>query len=308
MKKLWLISVIAACSGLPLYPQAKSFVGRWDFTVTTDRDTYPQWMEVVEKDGGLQARIQPRGGHVRPASAVKLEGSHLLIVVSPAAGNSREVRWDLTASGPKLSGSQKSGETVNAQLAAVRAPELKRPMPRAWTAAEPLFNGKDLTGWSPLGAAADNHWVARNGELINEEHGANIRTSRTFDDFKLHIEVNCPERCNSGIYLRGRYEVQVGGEVGAEANLQMGSIYGFFAPAGNLPNRNGEWQAFDITMVGRTVTAVQNGVTIHDRVELPGITGGALDSNEGEPGPFYLQGDHTGVLRYRNITVATPKK
>ena len=299
MKKFWLVLALAA---FPLYPQAKSFVGRWDFTVTTPRETYPQWMEVVEKGGGLEVRIQPRGGHVVPAVSAKIEGSHLLIAVSPT------VQWDLTAAGDKLSGVQKNGATVSAQLAAARAPELKRPMPAAWTSPEPLFNGKDLTGWSPLGDVAKNHWVVRNGELLNEESGANLRTNRTFDDFKLHIEVNCPEHCNSGIYLRGRYEIQVGGDDDAPPNRKMGAIYGFFAPAGNLVSRAGEWQAFDVTLVGRTLTVLQNKVTIHDRVELEGITGGALDSNEGQPGPFYLQGDHTGGLRYRNITVATPKK
>jgi len=305
MKKLSLIPVLAILALPPLYSQSKPFVGRWDFTVTTPRDTYPQWMEVVDKGGALEIRIQPRGGHVLPATG-KIEGSHLVIAVSAAAGNRPAVQWDLTAAGDKLSGVQRSGENVSAQLAAVRAPELKRPMPAAWTSPEPLFNGKDLTGWSPLGDATKNHWVVRNGELLNEESGANIRTNRTFDDFKLHIEVNCPEHCNSGIYLRGRYEIQVGGDADAPPNRQMGAIYGFFAPIGNVVSKAGEWQAFDVTLVGRKLTMLQNKVTIHDGVELQGTTGGALDSNEGQPGPFYLQGDHTGGLRYRNITIATP--
>ena len=285
----------------------KPFAGRWDFTVTTDARTYPQWMEVVERDGGPQIRIQPRGGAVRPAVAAKVEGSHLLITVSAATATQPEVKWDLTASGGKLTGVQKSGDVVNAQLAAVRAPELKRAAPKAWAKPEPLFNGKDLTGWEPIGDPSKSHWVVKDGQLVNEDRGSNLKTTRKFDDFKLHIEFYCPDHCNSGIYLRGRYEIQVGTEGGSQPSHEMGAVYGYFPAAVELPMKVGEWQTFDITLVGRTVTVVRNGVKIHDHVEIPGITGGALDSNEAESGPFFLQGDHTGGLKYRNITVSVPK-
>ena len=158
--------------------------------------------------------------------------------------------------------------------------------------------------------------MARGGELVNDNPevpgqtgpaAANIKTTQKWNDFKLHIEVNCPEHGNSGIYLRGRYEVQVGTEGGTEPSHEMGAIYSHFPAAGNLPLGLGKWTTFDITLVGRRVTVIRDGVKIHDNVELPGPTGGALDSNEGEPGPFYLQGDHHGVIRYRNITVAVPK-
>jgi Domain of Unknown Function (DUF1080). len=190
-----------------------------------------------------------------------------------------------------------------------RAPELKRAAPKAWTKPEALFNGKDLTGWEPIGDPARSHWVAKDGDLLNEEKGANLKTTRKFDDFKLHIELNCPgEHCNSGIYLRGRYEIQVGTEGGKLPSHEMGAVYGYIPPSVEMPMKNGEWQSFDITLVGRTLTVVRDGVTIHNKVEIPGITGGALDSHESEPGPFFLQGDHTGGMRYRNITVSVPKK
>jgi hypothetical protein len=88
----------------------------------------------------------------------------------------------------------------------------------------------------------------------------------------------------------------------------MGAIYGFFKQAVDLPLKLGEWQSYDVTLVGRTVTVLRNGVKIHDNVEIPGITGGAIDSHEAEPGPIWLQGDHQGLLRFRNITVQTPAK
>jgi hypothetical protein len=70
----------------------------------------------------------------------------------------------------------------------------------------------------------------------------------------------------------------------------------------------GQWESFDVTLVGRTVTVVRNGQVTIDRQEIPGITGGAIDSREGEPGPLYLQGDHTGGMKYRNITISVPER
>jgi hypothetical protein len=287
---------------------ANPFLGRWDLTVTSPRSTANQWMEIVEKDGKLDGRIQPGGGAVRPIAGARMDGSHLIIIVQ-SAGRGPEVTWDLTAEGAKISGVQKRGDNSDTQIAGVRAPVLKRPMPKAWSSPEPLFNGKDLTGWEPVGDVEHSHWAARDGELVNDNPahgGANLKTTRKFDDFKLHVEVNCPDGGNSGIYLRGRYEIQVGTEGGTVPSHEMGAVYGHFAPAA-FTKKLGEWSTFDITFVGRNVTVIRDGVKIHDNVEIPGITGGALDSNEGEPGPFFLQGDHQGVIRYRNIAVSVPK-
>jgi hypothetical protein len=87
----------------------------------------------------------------------------------------------------------------------------------------------------------------------------------------------------------------------------MGAIYGMVPVTGESPRRPGTWESFDITLIGRWVTIARNGKTIIDNQEIAGPTGGALDSNEGEPGPFYFQGDHTGGMMYRNITVQVAK-
>ena len=191
----------------------------------------------------------------------------------------------------------------------MRAPSLKRNAPAAWTDPEPLFNGKDLTGWEPTDPA-HNNWAVENGDLVNRAHGANLRGTRKFDDFKLHIEFNCPDDGNSGVYLRGRYETQIEYEP-LDKNppeRRIGSIYGFLTPSGPPPRKPGTWESFDVTLVGRIVTVIHDGVLTIDRKEIPGITGGALDANEGEPGPIYIQGDHTGGLRFRNIRVSVPKR
>lgn len=291
---------------MPVY--ANPFAGRWDITITTANGSYPDWMELIEKNGKPEVRVQPRGGSVHPVAGVKEEGSRLILIVSAANAKRPEVTWELNVNGDQLSGTQKSGTSV-AQIKGVRAPELKRPAPKAWTNPEPIFNGKDLTGWEPDNPA-NNHWIAQDGILLNEAHGANLRTTRKFDDFKLHVEFNCPEGGNSGIYLRGRYEVQVEYEpAGTEDKFHsMGAIYGFVAPTVELPRKAGQWESFDITLVGRNVTIARNGITTVENQEIAGITGGALDSNEGQPGPFYIQGDHTGGIKFRNITISVPKR
>src|SRR5450432_2760534 len=287
MKRLNLLAIFAAALVWPALAK-NPFAGRWDIVITPQANgqnppknpqslsPYPDWMELVEKDGGATVRIQARSGGAREIKDFKLEGAHLSLNMAAPNAKGPGSTWELDVKGDKLTGSQKRGETVLAKLAGVRAP---------------------------------SHWVVKDGELVNEEHGANIRTTRKFEDFKLHIEYNCPDEGNSGVYLRGRDEVQVEYEAG-DANDKlhgMGSIYGFIAPAVDVPRRPGEWESYDITLVGRHVTVVRNGVTTIDNQEIPGITGGAIDSREGEPGPLYIQGDHTGGMKYRNIRISLPK-
>jgi hypothetical protein len=304
--KHWLPFLIA--TGLVSFGLAQNsknpFLGRWDITVTTPQGvTYPDWIEVTEPGGSPAALIQPRAGGAGPAKDVKADGNHLTLTRAPG------VTWDVTLQGDHFTGAEKRGDKVLGNLAGVRAPKLDRPMPKVWTDPEPLFNGKDLTGWEPDNPSI-NHWVAKDGELVNEAHGANLRTTRKFDDFKLHIEYNCPDKGNSGVYLRGRYEVQVEYEPAGTNDKfhSMGAIYSFLAPSVELPKKPGQWESYDVTLVGRRVTIIRDGVKTIDNQEIPGPTGGALDSHEAEPGPFYIQGDHTGGLRYRNITISVPKK
>jgi hypothetical protein len=222
---------------------------------------------------------------------------------------SEDTTWDLTAAGGKLTGVQKRNAKTVA-LTGVPAPALAREAPTNWTSPQPLFNGKDMSGWEPIGDPSKSHWVVQDGLLINQEHGANLKSTRKFEDFKLHFEVLCPDGANSGMYLRGRYEVQLEYEKeGTEPPERgMGSIYGRVAPGVELPRKPGEWETFDITLIGRKVSIWRDGVKTVDNQEIAGITGGALDANEGEPGPFYIQGDHTGGLKFRNITVSVPVK
>ncbi len=279
------------------------FIGRWDFDVSSASGVGANWLSVAEKGpNDYEIWFQPTGGHVYQVKDYKLDGNHL--VLHFGADNS----WDLTAAGGHLTGTETHAAKTK-ELHGVRAPELNHKPPKAWTDPAALFNGQNLDGWEPIGDPANSHWIVKDGILVNEKHGDNLKTTRTFEDFKLHFEVNCPEGANSGFYLRGRYEVQLEYEAENEPpERAMGSVYGRLAPSSTLPKKPGQWETFDVTLVGRTVTIVRNGVTIIDGKEIAGITGGALNADEGKPGPFYIQGDHTGGLQFRNITVSVPKK
>jgi hypothetical protein len=309
MKKFATALILLLAVSVPAFSQKKTnpFLGRWDFNITTPGGTRASWLGVTDKGGATEVWYQPTGGNVFQVKDFKLEGSHLMLMLSPVSGNRPAMTWELDANGDKLTGVQKRADST-VPLTGVRAPELKRSAPKAWTAPEPLFNGKNLDGWEPMGD--NSHWTVKDGLLVNEAHGANLKSTRKFDDFKLHFEANCPDHANSGFYLRGRYEVQLEYEplTSNPPERRIGSIYGRITPAVDLPRKPGEWDIFDVTLVGRTVTIVRNGVTTVDHKEIEGITGGALDANEEEPGPFYIQGDHTGGLKFRNITVSVPKK
>jgi hypothetical protein len=305
LMRYFLTGLILACA-LPAFPQSNgsAFIGRWDFDLGPMQ---ANWLGVTDRDGTLEVWFQPTGGHVYQIKDAHVDGSHLRFTASPASEHHPAMTWDLEVSGDKLTGVQTEGNRTT-PLTGVKAPDLNRSAPVAWTDPEPLFNGKNLDGWEPVGNRK-SHWVVKDGLLVNQARGANLRTTRTFDDFKLHFEVNCPDKANSGFYLRGRYEVQLEYEPANSEPMerQMGSVYGRLAPSKELPRTPGQWETFEVTLVGRKVTVVRNGTVIIDGKQIEGITGGALNADEGEPGPFYIQGDHTGGLKFRNITVSVPK-
>ncbi len=180
---------------------------------------------------------------------------------------------------------------------------------REWAEPVELFNGRNLDGWKPMtDDPARNHWKVIDGILENTAmHGANIVHEKAFGDFRLHVEFRVPPGGNSGVYLRGRHEIQVADTFGHDLSVHMGgALYGRVPPAVNAARPAGEWQTYDITLIDRCLTVVHNGRTIHDRIEIEGVTGGMIDGRENDPGAIYLQGDHTQVS-YRKITL-TPAR
>ena len=208
-----------------------------------------------------------------------------------------------TVDGDAINGSMRFTDGKYYEWKGVRAPKLTYYKNPKWGSPIALFNGKDLNGWKAMG---DNQWVVKNGILTSSKSGSNLVSEAEFMDFKLHIEFRYPEGSNSGVYLRGRYEVQIEDNRGMDpASTLFAGVYGFLEPTEIVAKKPGEWQQYDITLVGRRVSIVANGVPVITDQNIPGITGGALNSNESEPGPFLLQGDH-GPIEYRNIIV-TPR-
>lgn len=141
--------------------------------------------------------------------------------------------------------------------------------------------------------------------MANVAHANNLVSDRSFWNFKLHVEYRVGKDSNSGIGLRGRYEVQILEDYGRPPDRHSnGALYSRIVPAVNASKPAGEWQAYDIRLVGRMVTVVLNDQKVIDKQEIEGLTAIAGNADEGEPGPIILQGDH-GPVEFRNI-VLTP--
>lgn len=170
-----------------------------------------------------------------------------------------------------------------------------------------LFNGKDFTGWHSRDPKRKKpKWAIRDGYMYPLPGATDIVTDRKFDDFILHVEYRLPKKHgNSGVYVRGRYEVQIYDDYGKGVSKHgCCAIYSRVAPTKNVTKPYGTWQTLDITVVDHWITVVHNGVKVIDNAYLEGITGGALDPNENEPGPIMLQA-HGEAVNFRNV-VLTP--
>jgi hypothetical protein len=304
MKKLILFLFFISVS---LMSFAKEPVeGRWDITINkAPGKTSPSWLEITHSGiRTLTGHFVGEGGSARPVSKINFKDNKISFQIPPQWEDAdQDLKVEGTYANDQLAGTLTTPKGEVFSWVGVRAPSLWREKAPVWGKPIELFNGKDLTGWEAINKK--NQWIVENGVLKSPKSGANLRTKDTYNDFKLHIEFRYPKESNSGIYLRGRYELQVSDSQGMEvAKDQLGAIYGFILPLENIAKAAGEWQSFDITLVGRLVTVIGNGKQIIYTQSIPGITGGAMDSNEGEPGPIMIQGDH-GPVEYRNI-VLTP--
>lgn len=295
---------LSCSTGTPVQAQADApVIGRWNLTVQGANGPYPSWLEVsLSGNRVLVGRFMSGGGSARPIARVEYTGGKMHFAIPPQwERQDADLVVDGTLVGDVLKGTVTTPSGEKQAFTAQRAPLLRRTGTPVWGSPRPLFNGKDLTGWTAMGGT--NQWKVLDGALTNTRGGANLVTTEKFTDFTLHVEVKYPKSGNSGIYLRGRYEVQVE-DVGDLEPLpvHLGGIYGLLVPNENVAKGPDVWQTFDITLIGRRVTVVLNGKTIIADQTIPGITGGALDSDESSPGPIYLQGDHTAVT-YRNMII-----
>jgi hypothetical protein len=310
----WALALCLCALSLPALAQAPGFadavLGRWDLTVQgADGVSYPSWLEVrLRKENELMASFVGRFGSMRYAAKADYTNGQLTIAI-PAQYEvaPKELVFTGKLNGEQLAGTviDEKGQTI--QWTGKRAPALTPGKAVAWGTPIQLFNGKDLSGWKQRNNAHGNCWSVVGGLMTNKTPCADLISEQKFSDFKAHIEFQTVPNGNSGVYLRGRYEVQISdGFNQVLDSLRMGAVYGWLKPVVNAARKPGEWQALDITLVGRKVSVVFNGQTIIDNETIPGITGGALDSDEAAPGPLMLQGDHTRIL-YRKVEI-TPAK
>ncbi len=294
------------------------FIGRWALTIPGGG---AGWLGVESKDGALSSSVLWGGGSVVPTTSTKVEGDTLIVTreqknkegklatIETISAKAEGEVLKLTTSRKNAEGKEvgKAQEFSGKRIADVPpAPDLAKVK-----FGEPiqLLNGKDLTGWRLLNEGADNGWSIVDGILQNRvtkekgKHFGNLRTDAEFEDFNLKTEVRTQEGSNSGIYLRGIYEVQVMESFGKPLDSHhMGALYSRITPSVAAEKPIGEWQTLDITLVDRHLTVILNGKTIIDNAPVLGCTGGAMSSDEFKPGPIYLQGDHTNV-DYRNMVL-----
>jgi hypothetical protein len=282
-----------------------ALVGRWDLTIHGSGGDYPSWLEVwTSGDRHLVGQFVGRGGSARPISKIEFSNGTMRFSIPPQWDKRPDDEtYEATLNGEQLEGSTTDSAGKRITWNGARAPSLARTGSPAWGEPVSMIAPSDLTGWR----APNKGWTVSGGVLASVGAADNLVSTRTFGDFKVHVEFRLPKGSNSGVYLRGRYEVQIEDSDATEPPLDhMGGIYGFLAPTWDTRRQPGEWQVFDVTLTGRIVTVEMNGTRVICDREIPGITGGALDSEEASPGPLMLQGDH-GAIEFRNLVV-TPAR
>lgn len=301
---------------------ANPFIGMWGLEIEGGG---VGWLHVNEEKGFLDAELLWIGGSVLPVSNVYLADENTLVVTRTTTSRKSDershtlthtLRIEKTGDGLKgtVTGPGRNGEYMTNFTGSPMPPMPEKPDLSKVNYGKPipLFNGKDLTGWELINPKQSNGFMVENGTLVNDpkqpENGdhlsyGNIRTLEEFEDFNLTLEVNVPEGNNSGVYLRGMYEIQVVDSYGKPVDSHnMGALYSRVTPSMAAEKPAGEWQSMDITLVDRHVTVILNGKKIIDNEPAWGPTGGSISADVLAKGPIFLQGDH-GKVSYRNMVL-----
>jgi hypothetical protein len=322
--------LLMTCVSVPAAENANPYIGRWALAIPGGG---AGWLGVTQEDGYLDASILWGGGSVVPVASVYVDKDTLVVtrvrkverkddkgetirthtltetIIANVSGDTMElVQIRPNSDGKGAERREFTGKRIAPLPAKPDLSKAKYGKPIA------LFNGKNLDGWKLTNPKQTNGWSVVDGVLVNRpvQHEGkphlsygNLCTVDESEDFNLKLEVNVPEKGNSGIYLRGIYEIQVSDSYGKGLDSHnMGAVYSRIAPVMSAEKPAGQWQSMSITLLDRHVTVELNGKVIIDNEPLLGCTGGALWADESKPGPIYLQGDHLAV-DYRNI-VLTP--
>jgi hypothetical protein len=302
---LWFVFSALSALAAPAAPSAAKVAGRWDLTATgPDGVPYPSWVELTADGDKLTGRICGRFGSAHPLKHVQWDGNQLVLAeAAKVKGQDGERLFKAKLVKNKLEGEITLSDEPAHTFVAVKAPAIKAPAKPRWGKPINLIT-QGLAGWRLRSDKHPGCWSVVDGVLTNKKPCSDIISDGKYLNFKLHAEFNLgEEKANSGIYLRGRHEIQINADKGKPPESHgMGALYGLITPKTNPSKAHGEWQTYDITVLGRRLTVALNGETIIDGDEIPGPTGGALDSDEAAPGPLMLQGDH-GIVSFRNLTI-----
>jgi hypothetical protein len=275
------------------------FLGRWDITLHKESDPLPAWFELIETDEVISGRYVGIWGSSRPIEHIQITGTQLRFELPPQyEGSKSNLVYVGELKDGVITGLHSCWNPDEFQFTANPAPQLSNREVVFGTVHDLLSIG--LEGFVARWPDKEFKWSMADGVLVNADVGTDLVSAREFKDFKLVAEYNYPKGSNSGIYLRGRYEVQILDDFGQDPSVSTSAaVYGFIKPEVNAVRPHGEWNRAEITLVGRHVQIIFNGEEVVNG-EIPGITGGALDSSEGEPGPILLQGDH-GPVSFRKL-------
>ncbi|MPY88368.1 MAG: DUF1080 domain-containing protein [Luteitalea sp.] len=295
--------LVVICT-IPVAADSTPFLGRWNLMSVGREPTYVYWLEVKERGGALTGRLLNRGGSPIPLREISVEGNELIF--RPASPGDRP--------SPEFRARIKDDELIGTVTERGRTIEWIGRRPPRWGRADAnanhtfgppveLFDGRSLDAWDVQHKGQSSGWSVVDGAMTNQAKANNLVSKQQFTDFKIRAEYKLEAGSNSGIYLRGRYELQVLDDHGkaVDSGGHM-ALYAWEAPRVNASKLAGEWQTMEATLVGNRVTVTLNGQKVHDNLAIEAITGGALDGDESRPGPIMLQGDH-GTVWFRRVTV-----
>lgn len=305
-----LSGLLIVVMALGLAPDARAqvspYAGAWNLTGTGPDAAFVYWLEVKEENGQLSGRFLNRVGSPVTLGLVKVDNGELVFqggrpeqLTGPEYRARREGetlvgRHTLRTGG--RGGAAATERVVN--WIGTRRPVFPASDANAehtYGAPVALFDGTTMDAFR---AQHDRplFWGVIDGLLANVPPANNLISKETFGDFKIEMEYRLGTASNSGVYLRGRYELQLFDDRGQPPAITGHmSIYGRTPASVNASLAPYRWQQMTAVIVGNRVTVTLNGQRVHDNAIIEGITGGALDNNELAPGPILIQGDHSQV-------------
>ncbi len=308
VRVVFLAAVTFVCRAAAIDDQ--QFNGRWDISVNAQTSPRAWWLEVSGAGTNTLKGKFLGSPFPQPEEIPKLSISEgeLRFALEGRFRRSPEkaLYWARLEDG-KLKGTFEIEGDPSSYLewTGTRAPALPDKDDSSWKRSDPvvLFDGHDLGGWQPALPGKPPGWTVREGILENTTNAVNLVSEKKFWNFSLEAEFRILPRGNSGIALRGRYEVQLADDFDKPpSNRGSGAILGRIAPSINAIAPPGEWQTLAVRLIGRQVTVILNGIRVVDKQTIEGPTAIATDANESDPGPVLLQGDR-GLVQFRKLVV-----